>query len=334
MNIYLSIVVLISFLIVLIFMKPWIKKTKQINLMWEDMNKFDKHKVAGSGGIIVLLAFVVSLMIFIGYRTFFLESSENLIEVMGLMLSVIILANIGLIDDLLGWQRGGLRRRDRIILVGLAAIPLVVLNAGRSTIFIPILGIMDIGIIYPLILIPIGIIGAATTFNFLAGFNGLEAGQGIILLSALSLVAYLTGSSWLAIAGLCMVFALLGFMIYNFYPSKVFPGDSLTYSVGGLIAIMAILGNFEKIALFFFIPYLIEVALKSRGKLIKSSFGKPNQDGSLELLHSKIYSLNHLAILIMQKTGIKPTEKRAVISIWLFQILIVIIGFLIFRGNF
>ena len=64
-----------------------------------------------------------------------------------------------------------------------------------------------------------------------------------------------------------MVGALIGFYIYNKFPAKVFPGDILTYSVGALIAGMAILGNFEKIAVFVFIPYIIETILKSRGKL-------------------------------------------------------------------
>jgi UDP-N-acetylglucosamine--dolichyl-phosphate N-acetylglucosaminephosphotransferase len=195
----------------------------------------------------------------------------------------------------------------------------------------PFFGSIDIGLLYPLLLIPLGIVGATATFNFLAGFNGLEAGQGILLLSALSIVAFFTGTTWLALIGLCMVIALLAFLFYNFTPAKVFPGDVLTYSVGALIAIMAILGNFEKVAVFFFIPYIMEVILKSRGKLVKYSFGKPQKDGSLELLYPKIYGLTHLSILILKKIGIKPTEKKVVYLIWTFQLLVIIIGFIIFR---
>ena len=121
-------------------------------------------------------------------------------------------------------------------------------------------------------------------------------------------------------------------MLYNFYPAKVFPGDSLTYPLGGFIAIVAILGNFEKIAVFFFIPYIIEIVLKSRGKLIKQSFGKPKKDGSLDLKYDKIYSLNHVAILLMKKLKWKATEKKVVYLIWMFQILIILLGFIIF-GN-
>ena len=132
-----------------------------------------------------------------------------------------------------------------------------------------------------------------------------------------------------------MCAALFAFLIFNFYPAKVFPGDSVTYAVGGLIATIAILGNFEKIAIFFFIPYILETILKSRGGLVKHSFGVPEEDGTLNLKYDKIYSLNHLVIYLMKRGGIKPTEKRAVFSIWAFQIFVILLGFLIYgKGIF
>lgn len=322
--------ILLSFLISFLFMPFWIIKAKNMGLVWPDMNKFSKQKVAGSGGIITVLAFVIGILIFIAYRTFILQTESFLVEILAMLTVVLFLAGIGLVDDLLGWRKGGLKKIHRIILVALAAIPLMAINAGRSDIALPVLGAIDLGIIYPLIIIPIGVVGAVTTLNFLAGFNGLEAGQGILLLFALGIVAFFTGSSWLAIIILCVVAALLGFLLYNFYPAKVFPGDSLTYPLGGFIAIVAILGNFEKIAVFFFIPYIIEIVLKSRGKLIKQSFGKPKKDGSLDLKYDKIYSLNHVAILLMKKLKWKATEKKVVYLIWTFQILIILLGFIIF----
>jgi UDP-N-acetylglucosamine--dolichyl-phosphate N-acetylglucosaminephosphotransferase len=196
---------------------------------------------------------------------------------------------------------------------------------------VPLIGPIEFGIIYPLVLIPIGIVGASTTFNFLAGFNGLEAGQGILLLFSLGIVSLFTGSYWLMAFSLCMIASLIAFLLYNFYPAKIFPGDSLTYSVGGLIAVISILGNFEKIAIFFFIPYILETCLKLRGRLEKHSFGKPTPDNCLELNYDKIYSLNHLSIFLLRKNNIKVTEKKVVFSIWLFQTFIIILGFIIFR---
>ena len=324
--------ILVSFFVTLFLVPYWIRKAWQIGLVWDDMNKAKKRKVAGSGGIAAILGFISGGLITIAYKVFFIDGAEaNLVQTFALISVILILAGVGLIDDLIGWQHGGLSKRSRMVLILFAAIPLVVINAGRSIVNVPLWGNVDLGLLYPLVFIPLGIVGASTTFNFLAGLNGLEAGQGVILLAGMSLVAYFTGSTWLALIGLCMIFSLLAFLIYNYYPAQVFPGDSLTYCVGCLIATIAILGNFEKIAVFLFIPLGIETILKLRGGLEKHSFGKPNKDASLSLKYDKIYSLNHLAIYLLNKCGVKPTEKRVVWAIWLFEAIWVALVLFIFR---
>ena len=330
-NSILLVPILGSFFITLFLLPYWIRKAKEIGLVWPDMNKFVSERVSGSGGIVVILGFLIGSLLFVAYRIFYLKDSSNLISILSALLAILMLSGTGFIDDLLGWRKGGLSKRSRIILVFLAAIPLMVINAGKDIVSMPFLGNISLGIIYPLIIIPLGIIGATTTFNFLAGFNGLEAGQGIIVLTALSFVAFFTGNSWISVLGLCMVAALFAFLIYNFCPAKIFPGDVLTYSVGGLIAVMAILGNFEKIAVIFFIPYIIEFFLKSRGRLVKHSFGKPNKSGELDLAYNKIYGLTHLSTWLLKKMKIKSTENNVVYLIWAFQLIIIIFGFIIFR---
>jgi UDP-N-acetylglucosamine--dolichyl-phosphate N-acetylglucosaminephosphotransferase len=315
--------ILTSFLITLFLTPIWIKKAKQIGLIWDDMNKKGRQEIAGSGGIAVVLGFIIGVLIYIAINTFKFNSSEHLIEIFALLVSVLIVSGIGFIDDILGWQKGGLSKKARMLIVFFAAIPLMVINAGEST----MIGI-PFGLFYPLLLIPIGIIATTVTFNFLAGFNGLESSQGIIILLGLSLATYLTGNAWLSIILITMVSALIAFYFYNINPASVFPGDTLTYSVGALIGITAILGNIEKLAVFFFIPYIFEVVLKARGKLEKPSFGKVNGDGTLDVPYEKIYGLEHLAIAILKK--IKPSKKvkeeEVVYLINAFQILIIAIG--------
>jgi len=323
------IIIFISFFCTYLIMPFWIKKAKQIGLVWEDMNKLKREKnIAGSGGIIVVVGSIIGIFLYIAIQTFYFKSSDGIsISIFAMLSTLLLVAGIGLIDDLFGWKKGGLSKRSRIILILFSAVPLMVINAGEST----MMGI-NFGIWYPLFIIPLGILGATTTFNFLAGFNGLEASQGILLLSALSIVMYMTGNSWLSVVALCLVASLLAFYIFNSNPAKVFPGDVLTYAIGASIAVIAILGNAEKIALFFFIPYLIETLFKLRGKLNKQSFGKPNKDGSLEMLYDKIYGLEHLAIFILKK--IKPSKKvyenDVVYTINGFQIAIIILGFALF----
>lgn len=324
--------IFIGFFSTYLIMPFWIKKTKQIGLVWEDMNKINHPKnVAGSGGLVVLFGTVISVLIYVAINIFIFKTGETtLIKIFVLLTVLFLSALVGLIDDLFGWQKGGLSSRSRIILVFIAAIPLMVINAGSSNVNLPFIGLIELGILYPLLFIPIGIVGATTTYNFLAGYNGLEAGQGIIILTALSIVTYLTGNSWLSIIALSMVASLFGFYIFNKFPAKVFPGDVLTYTIGALIASIAILGNIEKIAILFFIPYIIETILKSRGKLVKHSFAKVNPDGSLEMPYNKIYGLEHLAIKILKR--IKPNKKvyenEVVYLIHGFQIVIILIVFL------
>lgn len=335
---------LIAFLLTFLVMPFWIRKAKRAGLIWEDMNKYGFPKnVAGSGGIVVSISFVIGVLYYIAIRTFVIEGGDDIsLKIFSLLSVVLILTIVGIIDDLLGWHHHGLSKRVRICLAFVASIPLVVINAGNSELYLPFFGTLtgnairdlpffgtvNLGLLYPLLFIPLGIAGATTTYNFLAGFNGLEASQGILILGFLSYVAYVTGSPWLSLVGLIMVAALIGFWLYNKSPAKVFPGDSLTWSIGALIAGMAILGNFEKVAVFVFILYILEVIFKLRGGLTKQSFGKPNKDGSLEMPYNKIYGVEHAAIYILKK--IKPSkkvyEKDVVLFINGFQLLLIILA--------
>jgi UDP-N-acetylglucosamine--dolichyl-phosphate N-acetylglucosaminephosphotransferase len=324
--------IFICFFTTYLTMPFWIRKARQIDFVWADMNKvgFPK-KSAGSGGLIVLFGTTIGILIYIAINIFIFKSGGDILIPMFALLAVLFFsALVGLIDDFFGWQRGGLSARSRIILMLFAAIPLMVINAGSSNVVLPFFGLIELGIWYPLVFIPLGVVGATTTYNFLAGYNGLEAGQGIIILTALAIVTYLTGNAWLSIVALCMVASLFGFYIFNKCPGEVFPGDVLTYSVGAMIAGIAILGNIEKIAILFFIPYIIETILKSRGKLRKHSFAKVNPDGSLEMPYKKIYGLEHLAIKILKKikSSGKVYEKDVGYLIHGFQLIIILLVFL------
>ena len=320
----LLITIVVSFFCTYLILPYWIKKTKLKGLVGRDMHKKDKKEVTEGGGIVILFGASLGILLYVSINTFVFKSTGVLTYIFALLCVLFISSFVGIVDDLLGWKKG-LNKKIRILIVLFSAVPLMVINAGEST----MMGI-SFGLLYPLLIIPIGILGATTTFNFLAGYNGLEAGQGIIILSALALVTWLTGNSWLSVIALCMVASLIAFYIFNKYPAKVFPGDIMTYSVGALIAVIAILGNIEKIAIFFFIPYIIETGLKLRGRLKKESFAKVNEDGSLEMPYEKIYGLEHLAICILKK--IKPSkkvyEREVVYLIHGFQIIVILLGFL------
>jgi UDP-N-acetylglucosamine--dolichyl-phosphate N-acetylglucosaminephosphotransferase len=318
---------ILSFFVVLFFIPIWIKKAKKVGLVGKDIHKLSKREIAEGGGVTVLMGFIFGVLVYVALKTFYFKNTSNLIEIFSLVSSLLIIGFVGLIDDILGWKIG-LNKKTRIFFLMFASIPLIVINAGQSE----MIGI-DFGLFYPLFFIPLGIVGATTTFNFLAGYNGLEASQGILILGALSIVTWFTGSSWLTLICLIMIACLIAFYLFNHYPAKILPGDVLTYSVGSLIAIVAILGNIEKIAVFFFIPYIIETGLKSRGKLKKESFAKVKEDGSLENRYKKFYGLEHISVYLLSKFKKKVNEQEVVYLINLFQIIIIFVGMIIFRNS-
>ncbi len=314
---------LVSFFTTLFFVPFWIKKAKELGFTGKDIHKISKENVAESGGVPVLFGFILGSLSYIAIMTFVFYSNENISKIFVLLSTVLIASFIGVIDDLLGWKKG-LPKRIRILLLLFAAVPLMVVNAGNST----MMGI-DFGLFFPLIIIPIGVIGATSTFNFLAGYNGLESSQGIILLSGIGIATFLVGEKNLSIISLIMIFCLLAFYLFNKFPAQIFPGDTLTYSVGALIACLAILGDVEKLALFFFIPYGLETVLKLRGKLQKESFARVKEDGSLENQYEKMYGLEHIAVKVISKFKKKVYEKDVVYLINGFQIIIILLGFLL-----
>ena len=318
--------IFLSFFATFVLLPFWIRRAHKEGLVGKDMHKVEKENVAEAGGISVLFGFAVGILLYIAINTFYFKNLTNLTGMFAILSVLFIASIVGVVDDLLGWKKG-LSKWVRILIVLFAAVPLMVINAGEST----MMGI-SFGLLYPLIIVPLGIVGATTTFNFLAGYNGLETGQGILVLTGLAVATYLTDSAWLSVVALCMVAALFAFYVFNRYPSKIFPGDILTYSVGALIACIAILGNIEKIAVFFFLPYIVETILKSRGRLKKESFAKLNSDGSLEQPYDKIYGLEHLAIKILKKIkhSKKAYEWEVVYLINGVQALIILLGILIF----
>lgn len=325
-----SIIVLsfiVSFIFCFIFLKIWIKKCNHLGMLWEDMNKWKNPKnVASSGGLIVLFSFLIGVFLYVALRTFWGVEENTLI--FSSLMTIVLAGFVGFIDDFLGWRKKGLSKKARLFSLLIAGIPLIVINAGEKTMSLPFFGNVNFGIFYPLFLIPLGVVGVTSVYNFLAGFNGLEAGLGVLILSFLSYVAYINGSAWLAVVGICMVFSLISFLIFNWCPAKVFGGNVLTYTIGSLIVTMAIMGNFEKVAFVVFIPFIIEMFLKLRGNLEIQSFGKPNKDGSLSLRYEKIYGLTHFGIWFLSKFKKKVYERDVVIFILFIELIFIGIAFL------
>lgn len=309
MNYEILIVVLhfiVAFLLCFGLTKWWIKVAKKNELEGRDMNKYNKPLVAESGGIAVVVSIVLTTMLYVFFKTFVLKTEIHVIETLSLIITLLLASFIGFIDDILGWKKG-IKGWIKILMTVPIAIPLMVINAGQHMMSVPFIGNVDFGLFYPLLIVLFAVVGATNGVNLLAGYNGLEASLGAIIFVALGIISLLTGQLWLALIAGIIILALLAFFIFNKFPAKIFPGDSLTYSIGALIACFAILGNMERLALLMFIPFIIEGILKARSKFKAENFGKVNKDNSLEPPYKKTYSLTHVTLKLLKK--IKPSKK-------------------------
>lgn len=303
----------------------WINIAKREGFVAKDMNKPDKPLVAVTGGLAVIAAFVFGVLLYVGVSVFLFQRAIKLVEIFAILATILIITFIGLLDEHIGGWKRGLKQWQKPLITLPAALPLMAIQAGITTIFIPFLGKTDVGLWYPLLAVPAGIVGASQGFNMLAGLNGLEASMAGIMIAALGYASWASGEAWLAIICVIMLVSLLAFLLYNKFPAKVFPGDSLLYPLGAFIALVAILGNVERTALVLFVPYFIELFLKGRYRMKTESFLIPAKDGTVSSPRP-ISSLTHVACLLLTKVKRKVYEKDVVNLLVIFQVVLAAIA--------
>src|SRR3989338_10661502 len=153
---------LTSFLAVF-YLVPWmIRYLRKINLVVKDQNKEHKPLIPLSGGLAVIAGVFISIMIYVFIRTFYFKDSGSLLLIFAALTSLLVVTFVGFFDDLLIRKdketSSGLKQWQKPILTLIAAIPLIVINAGNNIIGIPFYHLVDVGLIYPLILIPIAVV--------------------------------------------------------------------------------------------------------------------------------------------------------------------------------
>ncbi|CCH59302.1 hypothetical protein TBLA_0B04660 [Henningerozyma blattae CBS 6284] len=193
--------------------------------------------------------------------------SEYLSAIMCLESTVLL----GIADDLFD-----LRWRHKFFLPAIAVIPLLVVyyvDFGVTYVLVP--GFMknwigrtsiDLGIVYYMYMAAMGIF-CPNSINILAGVNGLEVGQSLVLaiLALLNDALYLTMGSesskeshgFSALLIIPFFGVSLGLFKWNKWPAKVFVGDTYCYFAGMVFAVVGILGHFSKTMLLFFIPQIL-----------------------------------------------------------------------------
>ncbi|EZA50234.1 UDP-N-acetylglucosamine--dolichyl-phosphate N-acetylglucosaminephosphotransferase [Ooceraea biroi] len=174
---------------------------------------------------------------------------------------------LGFADDVLD-----LRWRHKLLLPTIASLPLLMVyyvNVNSTIVIVPKplrpwLGFsLDLWIFY---YVYMGMLAVFCTnaINILAGINGLEVGQSLIIAASVLIfnVTELFGGQWKAHQ--FSIYFMLPYMAtslalfkFNRYPSQVFVGDTFCYLSGMTFAVVGILGHFSKTCLLFFIPQIV-----------------------------------------------------------------------------
>ena len=324
---------IVSLITTYVVTAKWIEAAKRRNLVSKDVNKPYEKYVPEGGGVGFVIGLTLGALTVVALVTFLAGYELWCLYVLAALNTVLIAAFVGFVDDVLGWKKG-LSHKTKVLSTIPAAIPLMAVKARVSVMCLPFLGCMNFGILYPTVIVPVGVVGATNAFNMLAGLNGLEAGMASIIFFTLGIIALIHMKMSAAIISLSALGAALGFLKLNWYPARVFPGDVLTYSAGAAIAASAILGNMEGPALILFTPYFLELFLYLYGKknnVEKESWGRPVGE-CLELPYDKPYSVTHLFMLLLKKLKGCAREYEVVEAILALEAVIALIVLFVYLG--
>lgn len=227
---------------------PILKKLKVGQIERDDgpESHLKKQGTPTMGGIIIMLGIgIVTIAAYIYYRTVDVELARNLLPILGLTIGF---GAIGFIDDfkkLVLKNTKGLK--PSLKMLGLLIISVVYiiylikgLNLGTDT-YIPILKEYVNIPIYAYIPFAILVILATTNaVNLTDGIDGLSSSVCTIIITCLTIIATTLGVKEIVIFGAIVIGAVLGFLMFNIHPAKVFMGDTGSLFLGGVISGIAL----------------------------------------------------------------------------------------------
>jgi len=250
-----ALALMVSFIISVIFgfvLIPFLKKMnakQKVSIFLQNKHK-KKDGTPTMGGLIFIIPTILSTIILIFMNK--IEWTDNLFIIMFVFLAYALL---GFIDDYLIIKRhnnDGLTEIQKLIGQILIAVIffLIFMKSGRNPVLdIHTLGItIDMGWLYGLFILFV-LVASSNAVNLTDGLDGLAGGLSTIAFISFGIISF--GSNWIAgnqdIGVFCFILvgSLLGFLVYNTHPAKVFMGDTGSLALGATLARVAILTSHE-----------------------------------------------------------------------------------------
>jgi len=240
-------IVLITFLCSALLV-PFVKKIAEFVGALDIPNgrKVHKEPIPRLGGLAIFFSFLLGYMLF----------SRQSIEMIAILIGSFIVVLTGIIDDIKPLQArykfaGQLIAALVVVLYG--GIVLNNISAfGLNITFTPIVA---------KVITVVFILGCINCINLIDGLDGLAGGISSIYFLTIGIVAVLMHQSSLDTSlTFIMLGATLGFLVHNFYPAKIFMGDSGSMFLGFIISVIALLG-FKNVTFTSFIVPLFVLAI-------------------------------------------------------------------------
>ena len=211
------------------------------------------------GGVAIAAGITVAVVI-----SMFMPGSVT-VSKLAILLSMFAFGAIGFIDDynkIAKKQNEGLTPKQRIVLQVLFGLALAVFMMARegTAVLIPFTGkIVEMGWLYIPFVVFIEV-AMANAVNLTDGLDGLASGTSAIVAATFAVIGMTVGggSEPMAVAGQAVMGALIGFLIFNHYPAKIFMGDTGSMALGGVLSAMAIVGHMEWLLPIAGLIYVIE----------------------------------------------------------------------------
>lgn len=253
------------------FLIPFLRKIKFGQTIKENGPVWHKSKqgTPNMGGFMFIIGSVVGILVgFILLKVLWKEplglSAVNSVKLFGGLSMALIFGFIGFLDDYIKDVKKrnlGLNAKQKLIMQFFTAVAylLSVYLAGdtSTTVIFPFFGQLDLGFFYYVIMI-LFILFLSNAVNLTDGIDGLAASVTFLVCISVLIMSGVLGLLGIGVYASALAGGLLGFLIYNFHPAKVFMGDTGSMFLGGSVLALGFGINLPVLILLFGIIYVVE----------------------------------------------------------------------------
>ncbi|MBT2581855.1 phospho-N-acetylmuramoyl-pentapeptide-transferase [Planococcus sp. ISL-109] len=212
------------------------------------------------GGLVFLISIIVTVLLVAAFN------EELTTQVTILLMVLFAYGLIGFLDDFIKVvlkRNLGLTSLQKLIaqiVIAIVSFFLLRTNGFDTALGIPFTEVsIELGWVYVLFIV-FWLVGFSNAVNLTDGLDGLVAGTATIAFAAFGILAIAQQQMGIALFTFAVAGGLLGFLVFNKYPAKVFMGDTGSLALGGALAMVSILLKQELLLLLIGLVFVIETA--------------------------------------------------------------------------